>query len=171
MTAGLMASAPRSAAPLGGAGVSSAMAECDAEVVRCLEQAGGGAGPALVACAGHLTGEGKGYLVHRLASGSALEAGGLAPWLPFPDACFATVLLYRVTRHDVDIELLLGEAERVLGPGGRLVMLEHADDFAFAPLPDAGPAHLLHAWLRQAGFAAIEVSRGEGARLLAVARH
>jgi len=166
-----MSSAQRSAFPVDAATASAGLAERDAEAARCLEQAGDATGPALVVCASHLTGEGKGYLVHRLAAGSALEASGHAPWLPFPEARFATVLLYRVTRHDVDIELLLGEAERVLAPGGRLLLLEHADDFAFAPLPDAGPAHLLHAWLRQAGFARIEMARSEGSSLLAVARH
>ena len=166
-----MTPSPRSTLPLDAATASAGLAERDVEVARCLDQAGRAGAPALVVCASHLTGEGKGYVVHRLAAGSVLEASGHAPWLPFPDASFATVLLYRVTRHDVDIELLLGEAERVLAPGARLLLLEHADDFAFAPLPDAGPAHLLHAWLRQAGFAEIEMARGEGSSLLAVARH
>jgi SAM-dependent methyltransferase len=144
----------------------------DAEVARCLDQAANrSAGPALAVSAGELGTVGKPYAVHRLLAGSALEGGGRSPWLPFADASFQTVLLYRVTGHDVDIELLLGEVERVLGPGGRLLLLEHADDFAFAPLPDAGPAHLLHDWLRRAGFAEIEIARPEEASLLAVARH
>jgi SAM-dependent methyltransferase len=147
-----------------------AAADADSEVAVCLRQpAADDAGPALVVCAGGLAERAGGYRVHCLCEASALEGGGRAPWLPFADAAFATLLLYRVTRHDVDIELLLGEAGRVLQPGGRLLMLEHAGDFAFAPLPAAGPAHLLHAWLRQAGFADIEVGPGEGASLLAVA--
>jgi ubiquinone/menaquinone biosynthesis C-methylase UbiE len=74
-----------------------------------------------------------------------------------------------VTRHDVDIELLLGEAARVLRPGGRLLLLEHRGDFAFAPLPDAGPGHLLHAWLRHAGLADIRIDACGEAALLAQA--
>jgi SAM-dependent methyltransferase len=144
----------------------------EGEVAACLARAGSAAdGPVLVVSAGGPPVEARGCVVHGLAEGSAPEGRGHAPWLPFDDGLFATVLLYRVRSHDVDIELLLGEAERVLRPGGRLLLLEHADDFAFAPLPDAGPAHLLHAWLRQAGFAAIEVLPCEGAGLLAVARH
>ena len=148
-------------------------ADCDAEVAECLRRAapGGGAAPTVIVCVAGLSGGVEGHVVHRLQEASVLEGSGRAPWLPFGDAAFATVLLYRVTRHDVDIELLLGEAGRVLRPGGRLLVLEHADDFAFAPLPASGPAHLLHAWLRQAGFSDIEVARGVGSSLLAVARN
>jgi SAM-dependent methyltransferase len=143
----------------------------DREVLRCLRRVvPDAAGPALAVCAGGLAGTEDAYVVHRLGDASMLEGGGRAPWLPFADAAFATVVLYRVTRHDVDIELLLGEAGRVLRPDGRLLLLEHDGDFAFAPLPAAGPAHLLQAWLRQAGFADIDVSRCDDAGLLAVAR-
>ena len=150
----------------------SAAADTDSEVAACLRQAtAGDVAPALVVCVGNLDDRAGAYRVHCLCEASAPEGSGRAPWLPFADAAFATVLLYRVTRHDVDIELLLGEAARVLRPGGRLLVLEHAGDFAFAPLPASGPAHLLHAWLRQAGFADIEVGPGDGASLLAVARN
>ena len=149
----------------------SPVADADSEVAACLRQAGtGDARPALVVCAGGLAEHAGAYRVHCLCEASALEGGGRAPWLPFADAAFATILLYRVTRHDVDIELLLGEAARVLSPGGRLLVLEHAGDFAFAPLPASGPAHLLHAWLRQAGFADISVTACGDAGLLAEAR-
>lgn len=141
----------------------------DAEVAACLQRAARGECPALAVCVAGLAGGASGFAVHRLGDPSALEGGGHSPWLPFADAAFATVLLYRVTRHDVYIELLLGEAARVLAPGGRLLMLEHRGDFAFAPLPDAGPAHLLHAWLRQAGFAGIAISTCGDAGLLAQA--
>jgi SAM-dependent methyltransferase len=91
------------------------------------------------------------------------------PWLPFDDGAFDLVLLYRATRHKVDIELLLGEANRVLQPDGRVVVLEHEIDFAFAPLPESGPAHLLHGWLRQAGFAHVDLAGCAGTRVVAVA--
>ena len=150
----------------------SGLADPAAEVARCLARAGCAADDsALVVSTDELPVDAKACVVHRLTAGSALEGRGHSPWLPFDDGRFATVLIYRVKSHDVDIGLLLGEAERILRPGGRLLLLEHADDFAFAPLPDAGPAHLLHAWLRQAGFAGIEVVAGEGSGLLAVARH
>ena len=141
----------------------------DAEVAACLSRFSP-TGAALAVCAAGLGGSDLGFLVHRLSDPSVLEDGAHSPWLPFEDGAFATVLLYRVTRHDVDMELLLGEAARVLRPGGRLLLLEHGGDFAFAPLPDAGPAHLLHAWLKQAGCTDIAVTACGEAALLAQAR-
>lgn len=91
------------------------------------------------------------------------------PWLPFDDRSFDGVVLYRVTSHAVDIQLLLGEASRVLQPEGSLVMLEHQTEFAFAPLPAAGPAHLLHGWLRDAGFAHVDFLPRAGTQVVAVA--
>ena len=97
-------------------------------------------------------------------------AGGRDPWLPFDDQAFDAIVLYRMTSHDVDMQLLLGETARVLRPGGILLVLEHHADFSFAPLPDAGPAHLLHGWLRGAGYAQVEVAAPVGPHLIAIAR-
>lgn len=102
-------------------------------------------------------------------TGVAANASTHDPWLPFDDGAFDLVLLYRATRHQVDIGLLLGEANRVLGPEGRVVVLEHESNFAFAPLPESGPAHLLHGWLRQAGFAHVDLAGRAGVRVVAVA--
>jgi SAM-dependent methyltransferase len=99
----------------------------------------------------------------------AATAASHDPWLPFDDAAFDAVVLYRVTRHEVDIDLLLGEAGRVLRPEGHVVVLEHQTDFAFAPLPEAGPAHLLHGWLRHAGFAHVDLAERAGPCVVAVA--
>lgn len=108
--------------------------------------------------------------VYRLPETAPASTGSSHdPWLPFDDAAFDAVVLYRVTSHNVAIELLLGEAGRVLRPEGRVLVLEHETDFAFAPLPEAGPAHLLHVWLRQAGFAHVDISERAGSRVVAVA--
>ena len=101
------------------------------------------------------------------APGSA--ASTHAPWLPYDDGAFDIVLLYRLTSHSVAIALLLGEAARVLRPTGKLLMIERPDDFSFAPLPDSGASHLLHQWLREAGFAGVNFMPQTPTRLVAVA--
>ena len=105
---------------------------------------------------------------YRLPRGGA--DASREPWLPYDDAAFDCVVLYRLTSHSVDIQLLLGEAARVLGPQGRVVVLEHQTDFAFAPLPEAGAAHLLHGWLREAGFAQVDIAERAGTSVIAVAQ-
>lgn len=91
------------------------------------------------------------------------------PWLPFDDEAFDTVVLYRVTSHNVDMQLLLGETARVLRAKGNVLVLEHRADFSFAPLPDAGPIHLLNGWLREAGFSSVDFPTYGTSRLVAVA--
>ena len=102
------------------------------------------------------------------------SSGGAAnsshePWLPFADAAFDCVVLYRVTSHSVDIQILLGEASRVLLATGHVVVLEHHEEFAFAPLPKTGAAHMLHGWLRDAGFAKVDITERGGSQVIAVA--
>ncbi len=92
------------------------------------------------------------------------------PWLPFDDQAFDMVVIYRVTSHSVDMQLLLGETARVLHPEGRVLMLEHQADFSFAPLPDTGPAQLLLRWLRDAGFANVDFPARGAPRVIAVAQ-
>ena len=91
------------------------------------------------------------------------------PWLPFDDKAFDMVVIYRVTSHNVDMQLLLGETARVLREKGNVLVLAHKADFAFAPLPDAGPTHLLNGWLREAGFASVDFPAHAASRLVAVA--
>ena len=108
--------------------------------------------------------------LYRLPDSAGIDAGAShEPWLPFGDEAFDGVVLYRVTPHNVDMTLLLGEAARVLRPAGRIVVLERRTDFAFAPLPEAGPGHLLHGWLRDAGFADVDISERGGSQVIAVA--
>lgn len=97
------------------------------------------------------------------------SAASHEPWLPFDDDVFDIVVLYRVTSHNVDMQLLLGETARVLRANGNVLMLEHPADFSFAPLPDAGPTHLLNGWLREAGFASVDFPAHGASRLVAVA--
>ena len=91
------------------------------------------------------------------------------PWLPFEDEAFDIVVLYRVTSHNVDMQLLLGETARVLRAKGNVLVLEHQANFSFAPLPDGGPTHLLNGWLREAGFASVNFPAHGASRLVAVA--
>lgn len=106
-------------------------------------------------------------VLHRLLPGTSTSAHH--PWLPFADAAFDLVVLYRVTSRHVDIQLLLGEMARVLRPNGSVLVLEHHSDFSFAPLPAAGPTHLLRGWLRQAGFTSVDYPVPGSSRLVAVA--
>ncbi len=149
-----------------------------AEVVDCLRRQAGLAPwrQPLVVSVAALDGRAlaqavPGYATYRLPETVVAATGSTHdPWLPFDDGAFDVVVLYRATSHNVDIELLLGEAGRVLRPGGRVVVLEHESDFAFAPLPEAGPAHLLHGWLHHAGFAHVDVAEGADSRVVAVAQ-
>lgn len=103
---------------------------------------------------------------YRLPDNSAASHD---PWLPFNDEAFDVVVLYRVTSHHVDMQLLLGETARVLRAKGNVLVLEHQADFSFAPLPDAGPIRLLSGWLREAGFASVNFPVHGTSRLVAVA--
>jgi SAM-dependent methyltransferase len=148
------------------------------EVAECLRRSGAMPGlerllvvalvdvdtSALGAVAAHTT-------LYRLGDSQAAGHTPLhEPWLPFDDASVDGVVLYRVTSHAVDIQVLLGEASRLLRHAGRVVMIERPSDFAFAPLPEGGPAHLLHGRLREAGFAVLDVAQRAGSQVVAVAQ-
>ena len=55
-----------------------------------------------------------------------LDAVADAQTLPFPDGAFANIVMVDVLHHIEQPRLFLAEAERVLGPGGRLIMVEPA---------------------------------------------
>lgn len=55
-----------------------------------------------------------------------LDAVADAQTLPFPDAAFANIVMVDVLHHIEQPRLFLAEAERVLQPGGRLIMVEPA---------------------------------------------
>ena len=52
------------------------------------------------------------------------RARASARCLPFPDACFDAVFAVEVLEHVGDVRLTLGEARRVLRPGGRLAIID-----------------------------------------------
>lgn len=53
-----------------------------------------------------------------------LDAVADAQALPFPKACLSNIILVDVLHHIEQVQLFFDEAERVLLPGGRLVILE-----------------------------------------------
>ncbi|NQV83944.1 MAG: class I SAM-dependent methyltransferase [Rhodospirillales bacterium] len=55
-----------------------------------------------------------------------LDAVANAQTLPFSDASFANIVMVDVFHHIEQPRLFLAEAERVLEPGGRLIMIEPA---------------------------------------------
>jgi len=113
----------------------------------------------------NLAGVAEEAALYRLPGNSAASHG---PWLPFDDQAFDLVVLYRVTSQHVDMQLLLGETARVLRANGNVLVLVHLADFSFAPLPDAGPTHLLKGWLRGAGFASVDFPAHGASQLVAV---
>lgn len=58
--------------------------------------------------------------------------------LPFPDACFDTVLAYRALHHlrPADRGQAIGEAIRVLRPGGRLAVIDTAGTWTYLTAAD-----------------------------------
>ncbi len=105
--------------------------------------------PVLRAVYGHLFGK----ILANLVPGSVLELGGgagrfkefcrcaivsdlvVSPYvdlvadaqrLPFGDSCFDNIVLFDVLHHISVPRLFLREAERILKPGGRVVMMEPA---------------------------------------------
>jgi ubiquinone/menaquinone biosynthesis C-methylase UbiE len=94
--------------------------------------AGTGANLAHLAAAGHVValepgGEMRAILRTHLGESPApvRVVAGSAEYLPFPDATFDAVVCTLVLCSVGDLARALGEAGRVLKPGGRLVYFEH----------------------------------------------
>ena len=94
--------------------------------------------------------------------------------LPFADSAFDLVLCAETIEHVRDVQLLLSEIRRVLGPGGRLALTTPANPPLVRP-PDPLSPHLrlftkrsLRRLLSELGFAVISLRRRERA-LLALA--
>lgn len=62
-----------------------------------------------------------------------LDAVADAQTLPFADRAFANIVMVDVLHHIEQPRLFLAEAERVLQPGGRLIMIEPAITLLSAP--------------------------------------
>jgi hypothetical protein len=95
-----------------------------------------------------------------------------AAQLPCADAQFDVAVLCRVARlaASLDVSRLLKDLRRVIRPSGSLVLLDHRDDFAFAPLPAGGRLQLLRRWLMAAGFDTLRFANAEPAWLVTAAR-
>jgi SAM-dependent methyltransferase len=73
---------------------------------------------------GEVLREAKGRAAYHLL---ARSVGGA---LPFADSHFATVVSNSVLEHIPDVDAVLGEIGRVLGPGGRFIFCVPSDHFA-----------------------------------------
>ena len=77
--------------------------------------------------------------------------------LPLPDACLDAAVLVAVLGEVPARELALDEVQRVLKPGGRLVVSEELPDPAYLPAP------LVRRWAKAAG---LRFGRPDGYSLL-----
>jgi SAM-dependent methyltransferase len=94
------------------------------------------------------------------------------PVLPCSAGSFDVAVMCRMARHSASIAVsrLLGELRRVIRPAGSLVLLDHRDDFGFAPLPTGGQTHLLRRWLIAAGFGELQFANAAPEWLVTAAR-
>ena len=76
----------------------------------------------------------------RLPDAEAVELEPDAP-LPFPDGSFDLAVCTETLEHVRDVQLLLSEVRRVLGPGGRLALTTPASGRLMRP-PDPLTPHL-----------------------------
>ena len=92
--------------------------------------------------------------------------------LPCSAGSFDVAVMCRMARHSASIAVsrLLGELRRVVRPAGSLVLLDHRDDFGFAPLPAGGQTHLLRRWLIAAGFRELQFANASAEWLVTAAR-
>jgi ubiquinone/menaquinone biosynthesis C-methylase UbiE len=103
----------------------------------------------------------------RLPEAEAAELDPDAP-LPFADGSFDLVVCTETVEHVRDVQLLLSEARRVLGPGGRLAVTTPAHGRLTAA-PDPLSPHLrfftrrsLRALLEEMGFDVLTLKRRRG---------
>jgi hypothetical protein len=95
-----------------------------------------------------------------------------APQLPCTDNRFDVAVLCRAAKNaaSLDVSRLLRELRRVIRPLGSLVLVDHRDDFAFAPLPAGGGTQLLRRWLVAAGFDTLQFTNADPEWLVTAAR-
>lgn len=94
------------------------------------------------------------------------------PALPCSSASFDVAVMCRVGKQaaTIGVSQLFAELRRVIRPAGSLVLLDHRDDFGFAPLPPGGQTHLLRRWLIAAGFGELQFANAAPDWLVTAAR-